>query len=75
MLHLLLAFLLCSSIVVACQTPVAAQEAGADDAAADEEPVEKQKSYLAWMIESSGPIGAVLFLMSFITVASSSAPY
>ncbi len=29
----------------------------------------KEKSYLTWMIESSGAVGVVLFLMSFATVA------
>lgn len=57
--------------------PSYAQEPGAADpaeaaAASAEAPVEnppQQKNYLQWMIESSGPIGAVLFLMSFIAVA------
>ncbi|HEY1067058.1 MAG TPA: MotA/TolQ/ExbB proton channel family protein [Pirellulales bacterium] len=46
--------------------------AGAQEEAAEEvvegEAIE-QKSYLVWMIESSGPIGAILLVLSFFSVA------
>ncbi len=50
-------------------TPDAPKSDAATDAAETEPPPAAQRSYLMWMIEASGPFGAMIFVCSFIMVA------
>jgi len=77
---LIAVFLLATSCFLASQYLWAqdAADNGGEEKAKAAEPAEKpavvtkpQKSYLTWMVESSGPVGAILFLMSMATVALS----
>lgn len=60
-----------TSPIVWSQEKAAPEAPNAADDDATKVVVKPQKSYLSWMVESSGPIGGVLFLMSMATVALS----
>ena len=63
-------FLIAALLILGLWCPVRIAMAQEEEKAEEVPPASaSEKTYLSWAIESSGPIGAVLFVMSFVSVA------